>query len=192
MTVPEGHLAWLEAARLGDTTALHHLLAVYQPDIRRYAYRHCLMSDIDDAVQETLLIIVRQVRTLRAVASFSGWVWRIVQRECRRLERRMFGLWSLGEENMEDWLAVCSDETLHLDLVSALESLPSHYREIILLRDFSEQTIQEIAAEIQLSVSATKSRLHRARELMREYLRSDRGPGDKPGGAATAPGTSSP
>ncbi len=170
MATPNEYRSCLQSARLGDPAALDHLLAVCQPDIRRYAYRHCLMSDVDDAVQETMLIITRRLRTLRAVASFSGWLWRIVQRECRRLERRVFGFESLDEENIEQWLTVRSDEVLRLDLAHALESLPHHYREIILLRDFDEQTIQEIAAKMQLTVAATKSRLHRARQLMREYL----------------------
>ena len=160
----------LEAARLGDTSALDRLLKVCQPDVRRYAYRHCLASDIDDAVQETLLIITRQLRSLRVVAAFSGWLLQVVRRECRRLERRLFNLDPYDEEKMESWLATSSDQTVRLDLISALESLPEHYREIILLRDFHEMTIREIAAQIRLTTSATKSRLHRARQLVREYL----------------------
>jgi RNA polymerase sigma factor (sigma-70 family) len=170
MTVTEQHYPLLEAARLGDTTALDRLLQICQPDVRRYAYRHCLMSDVDDAVQETLLIIARRLQSLRAVAAFSGWLFQIVRRECRRLERSIFQLDPYDEEKMESWLATCSDETVRLDLVNALESLPEHYREAILLRDFYEMTIQEIAAQIQLTPAATKSRLHRARQLVREYL----------------------
>lgn len=160
----------LEAARLGDTAALDSLLKACQPDVRRYAYRHCLISDVDDAVQETLLIVTRRLRSLRAVAAFSGWLFQIVRRECRRLERRVFGLDPYDEEKMEGWLAIHPDETVRLDLVNALESLPEHYREVILLRDFHEMTIREIAAQIRLTASATKSRLHRARQLVREYL----------------------
>lgn len=170
MALSEHHYSLLESARLGDTTALDHLLKACQPDIRRYAYRHCLLSDVDDAVQETLLIVTRRLRSLRVVASFSGWLFRIVQRECRRLERRVFGLDPYDEEAMGDWLAVQSDETVRLDLISALESLPEHYREIILLRDFNDMTIREIAAKTRLTTPATKSRLRRARQLVREYL----------------------
>ncbi|MCR4299598.1 MAG: RNA polymerase sigma factor [Gallionella sp.] len=170
MTFSEQHHSLLEAARLGDTTALDRLLQVCQPDIRRYAYRHCLMSDVDDAVQETLLIVTRSLRSLRAVAAFSGWLFRVVQRECRRLERRVFGLDPYDEEKMESWLVMHSDETIRLDLISALESLPDHYREVILLRDFDGMTIREMAAQIRLTTTATKSRLRRARELVREYL----------------------
>lgn len=170
MTLLEQHHSLLEAARLGDTTALEYLLQAYQPDIRRYAFQHCLLSDVDDAVQETLLIITRRLRSLRSVAAFSSWLFTVVRRQCRRLERRVFGLDPYDEEKMESWLAVHTDETVRLDLINALESLPEHYREIILLRDFNGMTIREIAAKIRLSASATKSRLHRARQLIREYL----------------------
>ena len=170
MTLSEQHHSFLEAARLGDATALNRLLQMCQPDIRRYAYRHCLISDVDDAVQETLLIVTRRLQSLRVVAAFSGWLFRVVQRECRRLERRLFGLDPYDEEKMESWLAIHSDETVRLDLISALESLPEHYREIILLRDFEGMTIREMASRTRLTTAATKSRLRRARQLVREYL----------------------
>ena len=67
-------------------------------------------------------------------------------------------------------LATHSDEALRIDLIHALESLPGHYREIVLLRDFEELTLREIAARLALTPAATKSRLHRARELVRDYL----------------------
>ena len=172
MTLSAKHHSFLEAARLGDTAALNRLLQLCQPDIRRYAYRHCLISDVDDAVQETLLIVTRRLQSLRVVTAFSGWLFRVVQRECRRLERRLFGLDPYDEEKMENWLAIHSDDTVRLDLISALESLPEHYREIILLRDFEGMTIREMAVRIRLTTTATKSRLRRARQLVREYLLS--------------------
>ena len=57
----------IEAARGGDADALVSLIAAAQPDIRRYAARNCRAADIDDAVQETLLLLYRRVGTLRAV-----------------------------------------------------------------------------------------------------------------------------
>lgn len=53
---------------------------------------------------------------------------------------------------------------------SAFESLPAHYLEVVLPRDFEELTIAEIAERLGEQPSAVKSRLHRARELVREYL----------------------
>jgi len=170
MSCFEQRHALLEDARQGNPTALAHLLQEWQPDIRRYAFRHCLASDVDDAVQETLLIMTRRLKSLRVLAAFSSWLFQIVRRECRRLERRFFQLDPYDESKMESWLASNTDEAVRLDLMRALESLPSHYREIILLRDFQEYTIAEIATTLQLTPAASKSRLHRARQLIREYL----------------------
>ena len=170
MAIAAQHYPLLAAARRGDADALDLLLRLCQPDLRRYAYRHCLMADVDDAIQESLLIVSRKIATLQLLNAFSSWLFRIVKRECRRLERHVFGLDPLDETKVENWLAEHTDTSLRLDLARALESLPEHYRAIILLRDFEERTIREIAATCGLTLVATKSRLHRARVLMREYL----------------------
>jgi RNA polymerase sigma factor (sigma-70 family) len=158
------------AAQSGDTFALNQLLSVCQTDARRYARRHCAASDIDDAVQETLLVLSRKVKGLRAAAAFSGWLFTIVRRECQRLSRRMFGQDVSIEDLADAQLATRSDEGLHLDLIAALDSLPRHYLEVILLRDFAELTISEMAEKRGMQVPGVKSRPHRARELVREYL----------------------
>ena len=59
---------------------------------------------------------------------------------------------------------------LSIGPAAALESLPPHYREIILLRDVQGLTIGELADTLALTREATKARLHRARALAREYL----------------------
>ena len=82
----------IEAARGGDEKALVSLISAAQPDIRRYATRNCRAADIDDAVQETLLILYRRVGMLRAVASFSAWLFAIARRACHRLLRMSVGL----------------------------------------------------------------------------------------------------
>jgi RNA polymerase sigma factor (sigma-70 family) len=158
------------AAQSGDTVALNRLLLVCRTDARRYARRHCAASDVDDAVQEALLILSRKVKGLKAAAAFSGWLFTIVRRECQRLSRKMFGQGVSIEDLADAQLATRSDEGLHLDLIAALESLPAHYLEVILLRDFAELTILEMAQKLGMQVPGVKSRLHRARELVREYM----------------------
>lgn len=158
------------AAQTGDPAAIGRLLAVCQADARRYAYKHCHASDVDDAVQEALLIISRKVKGLKAAAAFSSWLFTVIKRECRRLERMMFKTDALDEDMAERQVARKSDDALRMDLAAALESLPAHYLEVVLLRDFEELTIGEIAARLGEQDGAVKSRLHRARELVREYL----------------------
>jgi RNA polymerase sigma factor (sigma-70 family) len=164
------HLPLLDAARRGEPVAISQLLQLCRRDVRRYAQRSCLISDIDDAVQETLLILVRKIHTLHNLAAFSSWLFRIVQRQCRRLGRDAFGYDPFEESRVDLWLSARSEEAARADLSQAFDSLPAHYREIILLRDFGGLSIGEISSQIGLSSAATKSRLHRARELTREYL----------------------
>lgn len=153
----------------GDPQALDGLLRRSQPDLRRYARRFCLAADVDDAVQESLIRITRHLPQLRAAAAFSGWLMTMVKRECLRLAR-LVRLHEPSTDELLDQLATRSDEGLRLDLGRALESLPAHYLEVVLLRDAEELSLQEIAARTGETIACVKSRLHRARMLVREYL----------------------
>ena len=115
----------IEAARGGDEKALVSLIAAAQPDIRRYATRNCRAADIDDAVQETLLILYRRVGMLRAVTSFSAWLFAIARRACHRLLRMSVGLPDAPEYMIEARLTHLGPEDLRLDLCCAIQSCPN-------------------------------------------------------------------
>lgn len=170
MAAPADAAPLILAAQTGDPSAIARLLAVCQADARRYARRHCHASDVDDAVQESLLTISRKVQGLNAAVAFSSWLFVVIKRECQRLARLMMRHEPLEDDIVEQQLALRSDDALRIDLANALESLPAHYLEVILLRDFEELTIAEIAQRLGEQTGAVKSRLHRARELVREYL----------------------
>jgi RNA polymerase sigma-70 factor (ECF subfamily) len=55
-------------------------------------------------------------------------------------------------------------------LERAIQALPRGYREVLLLRDVQQLSTEEAAATLEISVSAAKTRLRRARLMMREYL----------------------
>lgn len=164
--------ALIRAANSGDRASIDQLLAAVEPDIRRYARRSCRQaSDVDDAAQDALWLVARRVGTLRAIASFSAWLMAIVRRECLRLARRAIGVHAPLETIDNDArFATRNSEELRLDLAAAIQSLPEHYRRVILLRDIEERTIDEIALAESLSRESVKARLHRARVLVREFL----------------------
>ena len=159
------------AARDGDALALERLLLNSRSQIVRFAERHCVVHDIEDAVQETLILTTRHIRKLRAVEAFAGWVFRIAKRECDRLKRA----WRLHVHDYAPELPLPepvlkpADDLRH-DLLAALQSLPLHYREVLLLRDSREYSIEEMADHLGLTRLAVKARLHRARTMVREYL----------------------
>ena len=167
----EGRTALVARAQAGDHGAMDALLKAAQPDIRRYARATCRAGDVDDAVQDALMILHRRVGTLRLAAALSGWMFAVVRRECLRLARKALGR-SVPIELLADdaRLAARPAAELRLDLAAAIGSLPDHYREVIILRDVEELTVDEISERLSLSREAAKARLHRARMLVREYL----------------------
>lgn len=160
----------LEAARMGDRDALERVLVRSRQDLRRYAEFHCVINDVEDAVQESLITVSRKLCDLRTLECFSSWLFRIVKRECNRLKRG----WRMltGDVIGDDILPVVTPEPAEWrhDVAAALESLPTHYRQVVLLRDLEGLTIAEMADHLALTREAVKSRLHRARVLAREYL----------------------
>jgi RNA polymerase sigma factor (sigma-70 family) len=170
----ESDHARIEAARGGDERALRSLLEVYRPDVRRYARRLCQSEDVEEAVQETLWVLWSRIGSLRTVAAFTGWVFRIVQHECLRRARRTArdsGLALDVLHSMQGWEAA-SEFEMRLDVAAALAALSTEHREVVLLCDVFELTANEAAERLSISVQAVKSRLHRARLHLRSALQA--------------------
>jgi RNA polymerase sigma factor (sigma-70 family) len=74
---------------------------------------------------------------------------------------------------VEARLALLAPEDIRIDLSCAIQSLPDHYREVILLRDIEELSIDEIAEVLGLTRESVKARIHRARIMIRKYLIRD-------------------
>ncbi|HVZ29829.1 MAG TPA: RNA polymerase sigma factor [Asticcacaulis sp.] len=163
--------ALMEAAVAGDPDAILAVMAAAQSDIRRYARRTCRnASDVEDAVQETLWIIYRHIGGLRRLGAFSGWLFQVVRRTCLKLARQGWPVASAEALAEDDRFAARPEAELRLDIAAAVQSLPLHYRDVLLLRDVEELTVEEIATRLQLTRESVKARLHRARLLVREYL----------------------
>jgi RNA polymerase sigma-70 factor (ECF subfamily) len=163
--------AVFEAARLGDRVAIASLLHATQPDIRRYARASCRNSaDAEDAIQEALWLLFRRVGTIRSLAALSAWLFTVVRRECLRLARRASMIAPPVDTDPAPAFLSRPVAELRIDLAAAIEALPPRYREIVLMRDVKEMTIDEIAIALNDTHQAAKARLHRARQLMREYL----------------------
>jgi RNA polymerase sigma factor (sigma-70 family) len=166
----EAWTADLLAARMGDRAALERVLRRSRQDLRRYAEFHCEVNDVEDAVQDALFTVSRKLGGLRELERFASWLFRIVKRECNRYKRARNALRQVPIS--EDIAGPDYPETkgLALDLARAMQLLPPHYREILLLRDLEGHSIEELARELALTTLAAKARLHRARSLAREYL----------------------
>ena len=159
----------LEKARAGDQSALERLMKVHRPDLERYARRHCASDDIDEAVQDALWILYRRLGGLRSVAAFAGWIYQVVRRACLKYamgRRRDLSLDDLPAGYDRDHAAV--DVELRTILAGIIAALPLPYREVLVLKDVQGYSAEDISAALSISPEAAKSRLHRARAMVRE------------------------
>ena len=115
-------------------------------------------------------ILFRHVGTIRSLLALSAWLFSVVRRECLRLARKAGLAPAIVDGEAEALLLSRTEADLRLDVAAAFEALPPHYRDVALMRDVKEMTIDDIAAVLGASRQAVKARLHRARALMREYL----------------------
>jgi RNA polymerase sigma-70 factor (ECF subfamily) len=97
----------------------------------------------------------------------------VARRACLRLLRLAAGSAEAPAADVEGRLALLAPEDIRIDLSRAIQSLPDHYREVILLRDIEELSIDEIAGVLGLTRESVKARIHRARLMIREYLIRD-------------------
>lgn len=163
----------LQAAQRGDRAALERVLVQSRQDLRRYAEYHCSVNDVEDAVQESLFLVARKIGHLRAIEAYASWLFRIVKRECNRLKRALRHLVLQPTLEEIDGPHYPPSDGLQRDLAMALQAMPAHYRQIILLRDYEGLSTAEISARLGLHAEAAKARLHRARSLARQLLMPD-------------------
>lgn len=157
-------------ASQGDVQAIEKLLKHCQPDLRRYARRHCASDDVDDAVQDALWILSKNLGALRAAAALSSWLFQVVRRACLRISLKRRDTVTLDDAEAELASDSQAVHNLRIDLARIFATLPSKYREALMLIDVLGHSAEEAAQELGVSVEAAKSRLHRGRLLVREAL----------------------
>jgi len=144
--------------------------------------------DAEDAAQEAMLKAFANIRQFRAEARFSTWLIQITVNEAlmrRRRERTvvMEGIDGRrsGEEESEytprefaDWREIPSEalerKEVRQRLAEALGTLDRKYREVFVLRDMEHLNIQETAEALGITVASVKTRLLRARLMLRDLL----------------------
>lgn len=143
-------------------------------------------ADAEDAAQEAVLKAFKHIRQFRAEARFSTWLIQIAVNEARMRRRKQQAVVmepmvdQRDEEghytprDFADWREIPS-ETLERaevrqQLAKALNSLGQKYREVFVLRDMQHLSIEETAKALGISVPSVKTRLLRARLMLRDLL----------------------
>jgi RNA polymerase sigma-70 factor (ECF subfamily) len=174
----------LAAARRGDRSALEQLLERHQRQVFRFGMKMCGgEEDAKDVLQETLLAAARNIGEFRGASSVSTWLYTIARSFC--LKRQRTSKFAPAHvESLEDVSdearavadaahgpdAAAEGKQVQAALRDAIAELDPMYREVLVLRDVEGLSAAEVADVLGLTVEAVKSRLHRARVVVRDRL----------------------
>ena len=142
-------------------------------------------DDAEDLVQETYLKALRGFASFQPGTNFRAWMFRILRNtflsSCTKAERQVTSTLDSEEEGPELAIENETPETVLIrswdsQLVrNAIDKLPLHHREVLLLCEVEEMSYMEIAEALSIPIGTVMSRLSRARKAMRESLRSNPG-----------------
>ena len=160
-----------------EALANEHKDAIYRQMLRVCGNR----EDAEDVLIEALLKAYSNMDQLRDAEAFRAWLAQIARRVCWQLKEReaLLPLLQLSElegggmELRDDAAApeeIAAAAQMRGLLRSAVAELAPQYREVYELRDLDELPGEEVAARLGLSLRAMKSRLHRARAMVREHM----------------------
>ena len=180
----------VKAAATGDRHAMERLLMRAQEVAFRFSLLVCgHAEDAEDVMQEALIKTYRYVGRIERPEAFRTWLYRTVTNACRMKRRKRVDepahLMPLegsdGDDGgggsaievadrgkMPDELAI--NAWLGKRLRRALDKIPPEYRYIVLLREVEGLSTKEVAKITGMSTDNVKTRLHRARVMLREEL----------------------
>jgi RNA polymerase sigma-70 factor (ECF subfamily) len=175
-------------AQAGDRKAFDDLVLRYQD--RVYNMSHRILGNREDALdisQEVFLTVYRGLQRFEARSRFGTWLYRVTVNRCRdelrrrgsRKHRQPYSLDAAAEDDRAleprsndpaPAERAVAAETQRL-VEEAISRLPGDAREVLVLRDTEDLSYDEIAEIIEVPVGTVRSRLNRARTLLRERLR---------------------
>ena len=164
--------------KAGETELFARLLRRYNQRVYRAA-RAVLRDDAEaeDVAQEAWVRAFRHLRDFQGRALFSTWITRIAVHEAMARSRRARRTASSPGEaepvtaaSTPDPESEASDREMRSHIEAAIEALPPDYRTVFVLREIEELSTRETAQSLEVSEDVVKTRLHRARAMLRQDL----------------------
>ena len=187
--VDTAEAALIERCTIGDETACADLVNSHQRMV--YTLSLHLLQDPDEALdlsQEVFLRVFRTLPRFRGQSSLRTWIYRIVVNQASNRQRWWRGRRRAQQVALDEHTAAhgefpesrsyaMPDQVLQQREIAgrvwqALDQLPFDQRAVIVLREIDGLSYEEIAVSLGVVVGTVKSRLARARESLREALRS--------------------
>lgn len=180
--------ALIERVKAGDSEAFYELVKPYEKSLYIAAYS-VLQNEADaqDAAQEAVLKGYLHLKSFRAESKFSTWIIQICINEARMKRRKdRKGLYESIDDaqtdeygdvlpkDYRDWRPIPVEdverESVRQAIARALEELSPIYREVFVLRDVQHLSIEDTAKVLRVTQATVKTRLLRARIMLRDKL----------------------
>jgi RNA polymerase sigma-70 factor, ECF subfamily len=179
-------MEWIARILNGERDLFHELIRPYEHAV--YLTALSVLRDTaeaEDAAQEAMIKAYRGLSSFRGDAKFSTWLTTITLNEARSRLRKTARVKLESLDNTEqkedytpflvaDWREIPSEtlerEELANHIERAIEGLPASYREVFLLRDKEEMSLEEIAQALGIKANLVKVRLFRARMMLQKQL----------------------
>jgi RNA polymerase sigma-70 factor (ECF subfamily) len=171
----------------GEHDLFYRLIRPYERNV--YAAALAILrneADAEDAVQEAVLKAFRHIRQFRGEARFSTWLIQITVNEARMRRRKEHAhifepiagqpdeQGNYVPRDFADWreipIEALERKEIRKKLAEALDSLGEIYREVFVLRDMQHMSVEETARALGISSASVKTRLFRARLMLRDML----------------------
>lgn len=171
----------------GEQEKFYELVKPYERRVYTAAYAILRNpADAEEVAQEAILKALANLRQFRAESRFSTWLIQIAVNEARMRRRKDHPeiMQPIGEyeddeglytpREFADWREIPSEalerSEIRKMLLEALASLGAKYREVFVLRDIQHLSIEEVADSLGISRASVKTRLLRARLMLRDLL----------------------
>ncbi len=177
----------IEGLKRSESKAYSELYREYAEKIGGIARSYLGVDDVEDVVQEVFIKIYKNIKKFRGDSSLSTWVYRITVNVCKDMlgkkQRRREILTNFGEQEDEDTKSnirepvddsMPSDELMKTlsaeEIAKAIDSLSKEDKLLINLREIEGMSYEQIAEIMDKPVGTVKSRLHYARERLKNIL----------------------
>jgi RNA polymerase sigma-70 factor (ECF subfamily) len=172
--------------KCGDDLAFQEIMGRYTQKVYNLAMRLTRnVEDTEEVLQDVFVTVYKKINSFEGKSQFSSWLYRVTANTAFMKLRRRKNTESVSFEEVsgdvkENLVGQAPDETsidymstkheLRSLLESSIQRLPSEYRNIFILRDVDGLSNEEVGEMLSLTVPAVKSRLHRARLILRKRL----------------------
>jgi len=154
--------------------AQEELYQTYKNTLFVVSLKYCQnYTEAEDNLHDTFIEIFTSIKNYKEKGSFEGWIKRITINKAITRYKKSYFLTPIKDDYQEEETVKDEEFNLPLDiLLSFIQDLPNQYRLVFNLYELDDYSHQEIASLLGISENTSKSNLHRAKQLLKEKIKS--------------------